>query len=94
VWTHYNQQMNTILEDGDIEALSAAHARWRRYQSKMQGHIVPESLHGTSEQRKYWFMKAIKPVTLIKVILLMLRDKIHTTIKIETNPYFFSFYYN
>jgi hypothetical protein len=25
VW-HYNQQMNTILEDGDIEALSAAHA--------------------------------------------------------------------
>jgi predicted metalloprotease len=27
VWTHYNQQMNTILEDGDIdEALSAAHA--------------------------------------------------------------------
>jgi predicted metalloprotease len=23
---HYNQQMNTILEDGDIEALSAAHA--------------------------------------------------------------------
>jgi predicted metalloprotease len=27
VWTHYNQQMNTILEDGDIEALSAAHAR-------------------------------------------------------------------
>jgi hypothetical protein len=26
-WTHYNQQMNTILEDGDIdEALSAAHA--------------------------------------------------------------------
>ena len=27
VWTHYNQQMNNFLEDGDIdEALSAAHA--------------------------------------------------------------------
>jgi hypothetical protein len=63
VWTHYNQQMNTILEDGDIdEALSAAHAVGDdAIQSKMQGHIVPESFtHGTSEQRKYWFMKGYK----------------------------------
>jgi hypothetical protein len=58
----------------------------------MQGHIVPESFtHGTSEQRKYWFMKAIKPVTLIKVILLMHRDKDTTTIKIETILFFFYF---
>jgi hypothetical protein len=34
-------------------------------------------------------MKAIKPVTLIKVILLMHRYKDTTTIKIETNPLFF-----
>ncbi|MEO8253746.1 MAG: neutral zinc metallopeptidase [Flavobacterium sp.] len=63
VWTHYNQQMNDILEDGDIdEALSAAHAVGDdAIQAKMQGHIVPESFtHGTSEQRKYWFMKGYK----------------------------------
>lgn len=63
IWTHYNQQMNNILEDGDLdEALSAAHAVGDdAIQSKMQGHIVPESFtHGTSEQRKYWFMKGYK----------------------------------
>ncbi len=63
VWTHYNQQMNIILEEGDIdEALSAAHAVGDdAIQSKMQGHIVPESFtHGTSKQRKYWFMKGYK----------------------------------
>ena len=60
VWTHYNQQMNNFLEEGDIEeALSAAHAVGDdAIQSKIQGHIVPESFtHGTSEQRKAWFMK-------------------------------------
>ncbi|MGM8363596.1 KPN_02809 family neutral zinc metallopeptidase [Flavobacterium sp. ARAG 55.4] len=63
VWTHYNQQMNNILEDGDIdEALSAAHAVGDdAIQAKMQGHIVPESFtHGTSVQRKYWFMKGYR----------------------------------
>ena len=63
VWTHYNQKMNDILEEGDIdEALSAAHAVGDdAIQSKIQGHIVPESFtHGTSEQRKYWFMKGYK----------------------------------
>lgn len=60
VWTHYNQQMNNMLEKGDIdEALSAAHAVGDdAIQTKIQGHIVPESFtHGTSEQRKYWFLK-------------------------------------
>ncbi|WP_026714241.1 KPN_02809 family neutral zinc metallopeptidase [Flavobacterium daejeonense] len=63
IWTHYNQEMNNILEEGDLdEALSAAHAVGDdAIQSKMQGHIVPESFtHGTSEQRKYWFMKGYK----------------------------------
>jgi hypothetical protein len=63
VWTYYNQRMNSILEDGDLdEALSAAHAVGDdAIQSKMQGRIVPESFtHGTSEQRKYWFMKGYK----------------------------------
>ena len=30
-------------------------------QSRMQGQVIPESFtHGTSEQRKYWFMKGYK----------------------------------
>ena len=52
-----------FLEEGDIEeALSAAHAVGDdAIQSKIQGHIVPESFtHGTSEQRKAWFMKGYK----------------------------------
>ncbi len=60
VWTHYNQKMNQILEDGDIdEALSAANAVGDdAIQKRHKGDIVPDSFtHGTSEQRKYWFMK-------------------------------------
>ncbi|SHG17418.1 hypothetical protein SAMN05444372_10348 [Flavobacterium micromati] len=60
VWTHYNQKMNNFLEQGDIdEALSAAHAVGDdAIQAKIQGRIVPESFtHGTSAQRKAWFMK-------------------------------------
>ncbi|PRZ21698.1 KPN_02809 family neutral zinc metallopeptidase [Flavobacterium granuli] len=63
IWTHYNQKMNNILEEGDIdEALSAAQAVGDdAIQAKIQGHIVPESFtHGTSAQRKYWFMKGYK----------------------------------
>lgn len=63
VWTHYNQKMNNILEEGDIdEALSAAHAVGDdAIQAKIQGHIVPESFtHGTSAQRKAWFMKGFE----------------------------------
>ena len=63
VWTHYNQKMNNFLEEGDIdEALSAAHAVGDdAIQGKIQGHIVPESFtHGTSAQRKAWFMKGYK----------------------------------
>jgi predicted metalloprotease len=63
VWTHYNQKMKNILEEGDLEeALSAAHAVGDdAIQAKMQGHIVPESFtHGTSAQRKAWFMKGYK----------------------------------
>lgn len=63
LWTHYNQNLNNFLEEGDIdEALSAAHAVGDdAIQSKIQGHIVPESFtHGTSAQRKAWFMKGYK----------------------------------
>jgi predicted metalloprotease len=57
VWAKYNTQ---YLDSDDIdEALSAAQAVGDdSIQRRMQGHVVPESFtHGTSEQRKYWFMK-------------------------------------
>jgi hypothetical protein len=60
VWAHYNKN---LLESGDIEeALSAANAVGDdAIQSKMQGHVVPDSFtHGTSEQRMEWFMKGYK----------------------------------
>ncbi|RYJ40960.1 putative metalloprotease [Flavobacterium anhuiense] len=60
VWAHDNQKN---LDVGDIEeALSAANAVGDdAIQSKMQGHVVPDSFtHGTSEQRMYWFKKGFK----------------------------------
>ncbi|WPO78801.1 neutral zinc metallopeptidase [Flavobacterium sp. KACC 22761] len=60
VWAHDHQQE---LETGDIdEALSAANAVGDdAIQSKMQGHVVPDSFtHGSSEQRMYWFKKGFK----------------------------------
>jgi len=63
LWTHYNENMNQVLEQGDIEeALSAANAVGDdAIQSKMQGHVVPDSFtHGTSKQRMYWFNLGFK----------------------------------
>lgn len=60
LWTKYNNDKNNMLEEGDIEeALSAAKAVGDdAIQSKMQGHVVPDSFtHGTSAQRMYWFKK-------------------------------------
>ena len=60
VWAKYNQEN---LDTNDIdEALSAAQAVGDdSIQKRMQGMVVPESFtHGTSEQRKYWFMKGFK----------------------------------
>jgi predicted metalloprotease len=61
--------MNNFLEEGDIdEALSAAHAGWWwAIQAKKFKRYVPESFtHGTSAQRKAWFMKGYKSGTSIK----------------------------
>ncbi len=60
IWTHHSQQMNQMLEPGDIEeALSAAEAVGDdAIQKRMQGDVSPDSFtHGTSEQRMYWFKK-------------------------------------
>jgi len=63
LWAHYNQEMNNVLEDGDIEeALSAANAVGDdAIQKKTQGSIVPDSFtHGSSQQRMYWFKKGFE----------------------------------
>ncbi|WP_395076098.1 neutral zinc metallopeptidase [Flavobacterium sp.] len=60
LWAKYNQE-NLDMDDLD-EALSAAQAVGDdAIQSRTQGHVEPDSFtHGTSEQRKYWFMKGFK----------------------------------
>jgi predicted metalloprotease len=63
LWTHYNEEMNSVLDEGDIEeALSAAEAVGDdALQKKIQGHVVPESFtHGTSAQRMYWFRRGFE----------------------------------
>jgi len=52
-----------LLEEGDLEeALNAASAVGDdRIQKSAQGYIVPDSFtHGTSEQRRSWFLRGFK----------------------------------
>ncbi len=66
VWAHHEQEMN-LLEEGDIEeAINAASAVGDdRIQKQARGYVVPDSFtHGTSEQRKRWFMKGFKSGTI------------------------------
>ena len=63
VWAHHAQEMNNILEPGDIEeALRAANAIGDdRLQKQSQGYVVPDAFtHGTSEQRMHWFKKGFE----------------------------------
>jgi uncharacterized protein len=63
VWAHHSQEMEDILDPGDIEeALNAANAIGDdRLQKQSQGHVVPDAFtHGTSEQRMYWFRKGFE----------------------------------
>lgn len=60
VWAHHNRK---FLEEGDIdEALSAAQAVGDdAIQKRMQGDVRPDTFtHGTSKQRKDWFMRGFK----------------------------------
>ncbi|HEY0655987.1 MAG TPA: neutral zinc metallopeptidase [Chryseosolibacter sp.] len=63
VWAHHAQEMENILDPGDIEeALNAANAIGDdRLQRQSQGRVVPDAFtHGTSEQRMYWFKKGFE----------------------------------
>jgi len=63
VWAHYTDRTAGILEEGDIEeALNAANAIGDdTIQKRTQGYVVPDSFtHGTSAQRKRYFMAGYK----------------------------------
>ena len=63
VWAHYAHKTKDILEEGDVEeALNAAAAVGDdRIQMKSQGYVVPDAFtHGTSEQRRNWFLKGFR----------------------------------
>ncbi|MBT8045204.1 MAG: neutral zinc metallopeptidase [Verrucomicrobiae bacterium] len=63
VFAHHGQEQFKFLERGDIqEALDCAEAIGDdRLQERAHGHVQPESFtHGTSEQRRKWFMHGYK----------------------------------
>lgn len=63
MWAHYAGEMLNTLETGDIdEAVNAAAAVGDdKLQKKYQGRVVPDAFtHGTSAQRKEWFLKGWK----------------------------------
>ena len=59
VWANRSRQKNKFLDPGDLDqALQTASAIGDdRLQKEMQGYVVPDSFtHGSSEQRKRWFL--------------------------------------
>ena len=63
VWAYHAQRTKNILEEGDVEeAVNAAAAVGDdRIQMQSQGYVVPDAFtHGTSEQRKSWFLKGFQ----------------------------------
>jgi predicted metalloprotease len=63
VWAHHNEQMNQVLEPGDIEeALNAANAIGDdRLQKMSGGQVMPDAFtHGTSAQRVAWFKRGFE----------------------------------
>lgn len=63
MWAHYEQTMLNTLDPGDIdEAVNAAASVGDdNLQMKYQGRVTPDAFtHGTSAQRKEWFLKGWK----------------------------------
>lgn len=63
LWSRYTEDRERFLEPGDLEAAMSAAAAVGddNIQRRSQGYVDQESFtHGSSEQRKYWFMKGYK----------------------------------
>jgi uncharacterized protein len=63
MWAHYAQKMLNTLEAGDVEEAmnAAASVGDDKLQMKYQGRVMPDAFtHGTSTQRKAWFLKGWK----------------------------------
>jgi uncharacterized protein len=63
MWAHYEQTMLNTLDPGDIDeaANAASSVGDDNLQMKYQGRVTPDAFtHGTSAQRKEWFMKGWK----------------------------------
>jgi predicted metalloprotease len=59
IWANHAQQQHSILDPGDVDqALQTASAIGDdRLQRETQGYVVPDAFtHGTSAQRKRWFL--------------------------------------
>jgi len=63
VWANHAEHKTHFLDAGDVDqALQTASAIGDdRLQKEMQGYVVPDSFtHGTSDQRKRWFLNGFK----------------------------------
>jgi predicted metalloprotease len=63
VWANRAQEKHSFLDPGDVDqALQTASAIGDdRLQKETQGYVVPDAFtHGTSEQRKHWFLSGFK----------------------------------
>jgi predicted metalloprotease len=63
VWAHHGQKKFKFIEPGDVEAAirSANAIGDDRLQKNSTGFVSPESFtHGTSEQRKKWFLRGLQ----------------------------------
>ena len=63
IWANRAQRKHNFLDPGDVDqALQTATAIGDdRLQRETQGYVVPDAFtHGTSEQRKRWFMRGLK----------------------------------
>jgi uncharacterized protein len=59
VWAHHAREKHSFLDPGDVDAAlqTASAIGDDRLQERSRGYVVPDAFtHGSSEQRKRWFM--------------------------------------